>query len=549
MDRNIAFRHGLLIQDELGKVHPGVFPVILLTQGDLPQSADRSVGIGHIQVDRYRIQSVVFCVIPFLFHIHGGGFRDPVLRIGDHNVGCLVFFVDPETVDGEAVGYGLLRSLDNRCAGGVQTVLIQSQLDHALGRIVATGIGRRHLLDVIGTGGTETPDISLAPLDGENIGGFVTVFIGLLAGPQVTGIGTGPIVIKCELRTVEDLLGQHILFFQGQGEPGRQVKVDGAVGHGAATLQIEDGQGMLAGFHTAELACALTVDTNLAGGEVDITLCRLVDTAQVQRHLAVDQDPDIIVTGELKVHLIAVDIPVAVLSVGQLFTRGVRQTELHIHPQTEPQVGMDLAGRASVGIVTGIVHIVGYTGVFSVFAGIVIGLNGLSVGIGIGRVEGKEVGILAFVIVVCRVRGSRQIIIDIESLVCLVVGCSVELCIVVIVTVELTGGICVDLEQVVTLTQIMLANDAFTGGGVKEVIRGKQSIAQRFIVDAGIDCCAAGVFVFVVQIVQVGDGAAAIVVIEGEIQGLLSFIGHLAASHMRPALTVAGSGHIHRDLR
>ena len=306
---------------------------------------------------------------------------------------------------------------------------------------------------------------------------------------------------------------------------------------------------MLTRFDAAECAGALAVDTDLTGGEVDVALCRLVDTAQVQHHSAVHQDPNVIVTGELKVHIVSVNIPVAVVTVGQALSGCVGKTELHIHTHTKPKVCLDLVGCAAVGVVTCVVHIMGHTGILSIIACIVVGLNGLTVGVGIGGVEGQEVGILTGVVIVCRVRGSCQIIVDVEPLVGLVVGCRIELCIVIIVAVVFAGGVCIDLEQVVALTQIMLTHDSLARLRVKEVIRSKQHLTQVGIVNAGIDPRTAGVFVGVIQIVQIGKGAAAIVVIEGEVQGRLVFIGNIAASHMRPGLTMAAVGYIHRDLR
>ena len=178
-----------------------------------------------------------------------------------------------------------------------------------------------------------------------------------------------------------------------------------------------------------------------------------------------------------------------------------------------------------------------------------IGMHTLSVGVSVGGVQGKEVRILTCVIVICGVGSSLQIIVDVESLVGLIVGCRIEFCVIIVITVVFAGGVRIDLEQVVTLTQIMLTHNAFPGFGIIQVACSEQNLSQGIVVDSGVDTGATGVFVRIVQIIQVGDGSTAVVIVEGEIQRCLILIGDGAGGHMGPGFAMAAGRYIHADLR
>ena len=527
--RNVLLT-GFGIQTVLRQIRPAVCPVIFLAEVDLANPADCSIRVGNLQIDGNRIVGVVFTVVPELFHINGGGGLDPVLGIGNGEVSCLLLIVDLEAVDGEAVGNGTVsRIRQDRSAVGVQTVLVQGHLNDTLRNFVALSARCRYLLEVVGFGGAEAPHVCLSVFNGENIGlvAFSILFIGPLAGPQVAGLSAGRILEDGKLCAVEDLLGQHIFLLQGQGEPGCQIEVDGAVTHGRAAFQIEDGQGMLAGFDLIrDVAYHRAIHRNIAVGKVDITLRCQVDTAQVQNQLAVNQNPDIIVTGEVEVHIVAVEVLVAAGA------HIIGKSEADIRPHTIPPVGIG----------GGVITLSGLIGIRI----LVLIIRNAAIDIGVRGIQRQEVRIR----ITGGVRRCFQIIVDIEPLLTLVIGRSVEPGIIVVVTVKFASGILIDLEQVITLAQVMLAhNIAWAKQCVKQRII--QHIGSHLAQDAGIHVSAfAGPYVSVTAVRRIRKVVVIIIVTpvivnKGEIQRCLPCC-RISRYRMGPPFAVGGCGYAGR---
>ena len=92
-----------------------------------------------------------------------------------------------------------------------------------------------------------------------------------------------------------------------------------------------------------QLVHPASVYTNFTGGKVNVTAGRLVDTTQVQHDLAVNENPYVIVTGKVEMHILAVNILVSIYTICAKFTRSFRKTKLHIHTHTKPKVGLGIA--------------------------------------------------------------------------------------------------------------------------------------------------------------------------------------------------------------
>ena len=76
----------------------------------------------------------------------------------------------------------------------------------------------------------------------------------------------------------------------------------------------------------------------------------------------------------------------------------------------------------------------------------------------------------------------------------------------------------------------------------------EQCLAQLCIVNTGIHSSTAGILIGIIQIVQIGDGAATVMIIEREIQCLLILVGNITASYMGPGFTVRRVTDIHCHL-
>ena len=170
-----------------------------------------------------------------------------------------------------------------------------------------------------------------------------------------------------------------------------------------------------------------------------------MNTAQVQNNLAVNQDPDVIVTGEIEVHFFAIEVLIAAAS------GIIGKTKVNIRTHAEPPFG----SCSRVIALSGFVEIIGLA---CIFAGTGAPFFGRDVAccVGIRRVQRQEVGILATTF---GVRRRFQIVVDIESLLALIVGSCIEPGIVIVVTVKVASGVCIELEQVITLAQIMLTHN------------------------------------------------------------------------------------------
>ena len=67
---------------------------------------NHSLGCVWVQVDRDGILTMVFPIVPFLLHVDRGSLGYPVLGVGDNDIGRLIFFVNPKSVQGKTVRNG-----------------------------------------------------------------------------------------------------------------------------------------------------------------------------------------------------------------------------------------------------------------------------------------------------------------------------------------------------------------------------------------------------------------------------------------------------------
>ena len=294
---------------------------------------------------------------------------------------------------------------------------------------------------------------------------------------------------------------------------------------------------MLAGFDLiGDISHHLAIDADIAGREVDVTLRCQMDAAQVQNELTVDQNPDVIVAGEMEVHIIAVEVLIAAAA------HSIGKVESDIIPHTEPPVD----SRHTV--VCGVLGFVGIIGFACIIAGIVAPYSGGNVArrIGIGGVQRQEVRIL---IVIGGVRRKSQIVINIEPLGTLIVGRRVQSRVVIVIAVGFASGVRIKLEQVIALSQVMLAHS----GGVRSEQQLNQLITSAFD-DTGVNRCTTCPDVFTLTLFAASRGIAKVSGVpifaviffnEGEVH--CGTHNRVAAIHMAPALGMAVGIHGHID--
>ena len=238
-------------------------------------------------------------------------------------------------------------------------------------------------------------------------------------------------------------------------------------------------------------------------------------------------------------HVTAVDILVAVLAV-HLRAGLHRQIEIHIHRHAEPVVGAGIVGAFIAAGVLTVVHVVGGACVLPFCAVVGVGMDGFAVCVGVGRVEGQEIGIFAAVFGTRRVPGALQILVHIEPSVALIIGGGVQLGVIVIVAVVLVAGVQAQLEQMVRGADVGLAGKLHR--------RIKENVPDGIGIEAGIDGTGIRGVIAVVMAVGVGDILAAPVpVTEDEIGVGLAVVGVIAGGQQVPCLAVAvcRNGHIH----
>ena len=108
--------------------------------------------------------------------------------------------------------------------------------------------------------------------------------------------------------------------------------------------------------------------------------------------------------------------------------------------------------------------------ILTVLTVIGVGSHRSAVGVGIGRVQWQEVRIRT----ANGIGGRRQIFINIEAVVGLIVGKRITQRVVVIITIMLIIWIIHNLKQMIGGAQVGLANDTLASGKVKCVLRGVQ---------------------------------------------------------------------------
>ena len=255
-----------------------------------------------------------------------------------------------------------------------------------------------------------------------------------------------------------------------------------------------------------------------------------MDAADVQYQgfccSVVDNNPKVVVAGEVEAHVVAVQVLVAACA------GGVGQIEADVHLHAEGIVGADAVYGAAGGIVLCVVHIVGQ--VIGLAVG-VIGCHLFCVGVCVGGVQRQEVRLACGQ--VCG--GCFQIVIDIEAACALIVRRSIQLGVVVVITVVGVGGIVHNLEQVVRCAQIDSAGNGFSCG--------EQCIVNGIAGKACCDDAVAGVLVFtgefrILTVIGIFQHTACAVVQEDEVQGIAVFILHLTALLDFPCFRVRRGG-------
>ena len=498
-----------------------MIPVVGGAEDCLLDPSDGSIGVRHRQIDGNAVTTVVFVVVPDLPCLHGSAALQGGIGVGGDDVGLLGFLIEADTVNGKAAG---------NCAGGILGHLhliaccagfIQGQTDDAVGHGVIGLVRGKGFFDIIGIARAQTPHIGDTVFHRKDIGGIIAAVVGGFAGPELGRLGACCVGIDGELGTVQQVPGQEVFLLDAEAEPGRQIEVDRTVGLGGAALQIVDSQGVVAGSDTFQIVGQGLVDSAVngddTGGEIHVTAFNAVDTTQIQHQLVVYEDPDIVIAGELEVHVSAVQVLVAAAS------GIVGQVELDVHAHTKVKV---CTNRGICGL--RFVEIVGGAYIFALVAIVAVSSGGVAVGVGVGGVQGQKIGVGASTL--GGVGGAFQIVVDIEASITLVIGGGVQGGVVIIVTVMGITGVRHQLEQMIRSAQILLADDTCSGGRIERIVGAEEQISQIAVVQAAVEiACVAPVGVMVVGIDRVGNILAALVpVTEDEVQGGLAVVGIVA---------------------
>ena len=139
--------------------------------------------------------------------------------------------------------------------------------------------------------------------------------------------GTVDEQLELELFVRVDGAQGFLLDIDGLGRLHRQIETDLAVGSAVAAFQIEEAQMMcrirlgiplLSRFSKCLGDCcgrsvSMTLNLvvlDLVGGEIDAATQRLMDTTQIKHQHTIDEHPHIVVTGEIKHHVLIVDFAI-----------------------------------------------------------------------------------------------------------------------------------------------------------------------------------------------------------------------------------------------
>ena len=376
----------------------------------------------------------------------------------------------PAAVPGQIRGRGYL--------GGAVRLDIEG--DDLAGHIRVTLRGR-DLFDVIGVARQQTRGVLPAVRCREKVG-LVAPQIPKLGRHRAVGIGEhaeGDIALNV-------VVGIAVHLVELQRVAGRKVEVDGAVGLGRAALQIVDGHLVIAlwegeglgvdgprsgyighdSLGVIDLRRARADDRARALRKVDLAIDLAVDAAHVEIELIVHIDPHVVVAGELKHHVVALDGAVAI-AVVVMIARRVRQEEVDFRLHAEPVVGL------AVGFVKAVVAL--------------------------PIIERQEIGAVVAALAQ-RLIGAVRIIVHIEPAVGLVEGCGVFVAVVVVI-----ARVCVIQIEIVGLACIALSQTAFC---VEQVVPETARVQDALIYIACIIAAVAGGFaVLVFKGILAADGA------------------------------------------